>query len=84
MSEGWQYVASASGIEFLYRCKAGERRRLIAALRSLADNPSIKPDASSTDLTGRPISLVRFHGFEIAYWVDHFAKEVRVIEVSFT
>jgi hypothetical protein len=33
------------------------------------------------DMVGRPLSLINEGEFEIVYWVDHAAKEVRIVSV---
>ncbi len=82
MNDRWQYVISQTSFEFLTQCKTGKRQRIIAFLERLAANPYVRPHANRTDGTGRMISLLWFDGFEISYWLDHFVKEVRVLEIN--
>ncbi len=82
MSDSWQYVGSQLAIEFFNGCKSQKRRRLLLALNRLAAEPYLEPHAVSIDSTGRTISIIFLNGFEITYWIDHFVKEVRVIEIS--
>ena len=82
MRGGWEFVGSQSALEFFNDCKPRERQRLLAAMNRLVTDPYVRPQAISTDDTGRPISIILLNGFEITYWLDHFVNEVRVIEVS--
>ncbi len=83
MRSGWDYSANAAAVDFMVGCKPADRRRIITVLDRLVDNPAIKADAFFREESGRKISIVRLSGFRIAFWVDHFAKEVRVVDVDF-
>lgn len=82
MSERWHYVASDRVFEFFDSCGAKERRRLLDAMERVTADPYMRAHGFSVDDTGRPISLLWLNGFEIIFWLDHFVKEVRVVEVS--
>ncbi len=82
MKAGWQYVASADSVQFLLRCRAAERRRLLDFLWHLADNRNLKPDRIITGESGRQIGVIRFDRFEVSFWIDHFVKELRVVDIS--
>ncbi len=81
MNGGWHYVASNLVIGFLFRCKAKDRQRLLSLLDRLIENPYVTPQTISRDDTGRELSWLRVAGFEVVFWLDHFLREVRVVEV---
>jgi len=39
-------------------------------------------DFSLPDVSGREISFVTYEGFQIGFWLDHFVKEVRVVDLD--
>lgn len=84
MNDDWRYVASGLVVGFLFRCKVRERTCLLAIFERLAKNPYVSPQATSLDESGRELSWLREQGFEVVYWLDHFVKEVRIVEVERT
>lgn len=82
MSVGWDCVAARPAIDFVLARRLSDRRKLRASFERLAANPATQAEAFLHDETGRKISIVYRHGFRIAFWVDHFAREVRIVDVS--
>ena len=81
MTERWRYVGSQAAFELLDRCKPRERRRLLETLTRLTADPYRRPQGFGADEAGRSLSLISLNGFEIVYWLDHFVKEVRLVEI---
>lgn len=81
MNSGWDYAVSSEALHVISTCKPTDRRRVIAVLQRLLENPGIEPEASCFDRVGRKLSIVRLGGVRITFWVDHFGKEVRVTEI---
>ena len=82
MSSGWDYAVASEALDFINSGNARERRRVTAVLQRLVKNPAIEPDVSFYDQTGRKISVVQLNGVDVTFWVDHFGKEVRVVDIS--
>lgn len=82
MSDAWDYAVAGEAVDFISARKTTDRWRIVAILEQLAENPSTKPDAYFHDRAGRKISVIWQEGFKICFWVDHFAKEVRITEVA--
>lgn len=82
MSPGWTYAIDGAVVDFLINCKTADRVRAVKVIRRLVDNPAIRPDGFLYDDTGRKISIARLGGFRIHFWVDHFAKQIRVTDVA--
>jgi hypothetical protein len=78
---GWRFAVSDLVIEFLFRARADERRRAISLITRLTEDPYLRPTTSVQDRSGREISLLRAQNLELAYLLDHFVKEVRMIEI---
>lgn len=83
MSAEWKYVTDGVVLDFFAQpaLSRSARRRLQEAFRRIVNNPSQTADLIGYDATGRPLSVVNVDEFEIVYWVDHLAKEVRVVSV---
>lgn len=83
MSSGdWRFLISDEAVEFFTARRADERRRILKLIGSLCANPSIRPEFSLPDEAGREISFVTREGFQIGFWLDHFVKEVRVVDLG--
>jgi len=81
VSPDWNYLLNGGAVEFLFDRRPIDRRRAVIAIKRILNNPAIKIDAFFYDEAGRKISVVYLSGFRIAFWVDHFAKELRVVDV---
>jgi hypothetical protein len=49
------------------------------ALDELSRNPTRSALEFGKDSTGRALQAFTVDRFEVVFWVDHFAKEVRVV-----
>ena len=59
-----------------------KRQRLVLDLADqLARQPSKIGDFKSLDSAGRSIENIRLEGYLFSYWVDPWAREVRITEI---
>ena len=58
------------------------QRKLVDTCNRLADNPFVTSDYRVRDADGRDIEHLRAEGFVIAYWLDHPACKVMIVEVE--
>jgi hypothetical protein len=58
------------------------QRKLVDTCNQLARNPFIRSDYRIRDAEGRDVEHIRVEGFVIAYWVDHPACKVMIVEVD--
>lgn len=82
MSGAWRYVINDEVAEFIIDRRASERRQLFKIIRHLANDPYATPEFRLLDISGREISFVTRDGFQIGFWLDHFVKEVRVVDLD--
>lgn len=59
-----------------------QRHRFEAFLDSLAKSPHQKGDFIDTDDRGRPYDVKLVDDLIVTYWVDHAAKEVRIVDLE--
>jgi hypothetical protein len=57
-------------------------RKPVDTCNQLARNPFLRSDCRIRDADGRDVEHVRVEGFVIAYWVDHPASKVMIVEVD--
>jgi hypothetical protein len=73
----------ADGVaDFLVAQPKPVQRKVLEAARRLAVQPFIASDYSLRDESGRDIGHLLVEDFVFAYWVDHAAKEVRIVEIE--
>lgn len=82
MNPGWRYLATSEAVHSILACKLKDRDRLLKLLERLAEDPYIEPEFSLADETGQPISFVTLEKYQIGFWVDHFVKELRIVEIN--
>lgn len=58
------------------------RHRFESFLDSLAKNPYQTGDFIDTDESGRPYDVKLMDDLVVTYWVDHLAKEVRIVDLE--
>jgi hypothetical protein len=77
----YQFVVDAAVFHFFNGRSKGERVALLRAFEDLASNPYQQPDRMQRALP-RELSVKLIPGFEIIYWPDHGAKELRIVDVQ--
>jgi hypothetical protein len=81
VNSGWDYVSNRAAFEFVFAQRPAERLRLKMIFESLVRNPAVPVAAYTQDDIGRKLSIIYREGFRITFWVDHFAREVRLVDV---
>jgi YD repeat-containing protein len=82
VSPGWTYAIDGAVVEFLIGYRPANRIRAVRVMHRLVDDPAVRPDGFVYDDTGRRISIVRLNGLRVHYWIDHFAKQVRITDIA--
>ncbi len=83
MSQPWQLALQRDSLRHLLALRGRERERLLDALDRLAAEPYEPHDFSFRSAsTQREYQVKLVAGFTITYWLDHFANEVRVMQVA--
>jgi len=78
----WKLVLDEEAFQFFARCPAALRRRLLKAFETLRNDPYRQPDYEVRDSTGRSLSVWAFKPFLIAYWLDSFVTEIRIVNIE--
>jgi hypothetical protein len=62
----------------LLALKGAERAYLIKSFAQIAANPYRRPDFIVRNAGERDLQVAVFTRWRITYWVDHYAREVRI------
>lgn len=83
MSQPWQLALQRDALRHLLALRGRERERLLDALDRLAAEPYAPHDFSfRSAVAKREYHVKLVTGFTITYWLDHFANEVRVMQIA--
>ena len=82
MSSEYNLVYSQEAADFLLSLKRARLAYLLYDLRCLASDPFIRCDYSLDDEHGRRIEHLMVADFVIAFWVDHAASEIRILDLT--
>lgn len=80
-SGSYDPVLSAKAWEFLSTLPKSRQTRLTKLIYQLADYPFQLGDYQMKDSVGRPLENLRLEGFVFTYWADHWAKELRILDI---
>jgi len=80
----WNYAGSAQAFAFHGRLAPTERRRPLRVLERMAQHPPSGEPSEIVDEAGRALLTWRDEGFESLFWVDHAARELRIVEVEWS
>jgi hypothetical protein len=75
----WKSTVDEEVVRVLLALPARERTKLMDAIRGLAGHPSQAAAFFERDPAGRSLSAMTTGRYEIVFWVDHAAKEVRSV-----
>ena len=75
-------VFSESAADFILALPLRRRRRVRDSAGRLANDPFVRSDYSVQDDSGREIDHLLIEDFVFAYWVDHAAREVRIVDID--
>lgn len=79
---GYRPAFSEGAAEFLFELPPRRRRKAVSLVRQLAANPHVRSDYVLTDDSGRPVDHILIEDFVIAYWLDHGAREIRIVDID--
>ncbi len=82
MSSDYEFVLTGPCTRALLAKSPACRRRTLSLLDSLATDPFKTPDFHETGPSGRSYAVYIDHAIIVTCWVDHPAKEVRVIQIE--
>lgn len=69
-------------VAFLTACKKEDRKLLIRATKSIAENPFMEPTCWTKDVSERPLAIFLIASrFSVTCQIDHAVCEVKVLEV---
>lgn len=74
-------IANQDTLEFLLSCSARDQRKAAKALYDLAENPQQMGDHEEPDAVGRLLQVKRTGPYLVKWWVDDWAREIRVVLV---
>jgi hypothetical protein len=75
----WRSTIDEEVVRVLLALPARERTKLMDAIRGLVLYPSQPAAFFERDAMGRSLSVMTIARHEIVFWVDHAAKEVRIV-----
>ena len=78
----WELVLSEQAFRAVLALKPSERQKLIRTMEAIANDPMREPAARFTTAEGRRASVVFTDRHAIAYWLDPWAVEVRVVDLK--
>jgi hypothetical protein len=82
MSEVWQLVIHEPSVRVLLVAPTRNRTILLRALDRLAANPFMEGDFIEKDVSGRSIQVWIVKPWSIAFWLDPFVKEIRIVRID--
>jgi len=78
----YSLVFSESAADFILALPPRRRRKVRNSAGRLANDPFVRSDYSIPDDSGRGIDHLLIEDFVFAYWVDHAAREVRIVDID--
>ena len=75
-------VFDASVVDALGQLSKQKERKALALVRELALHPFLRSDYSLPDESGRSVDYLLVEEFVFGYWLDHIAREVRIVEIE--
>lgn len=57
-------------------------RKALSLARDLAAHPLVRSDYTLVDENGRTIEHLLIEEFVFGYWIDHAARELRIVDVE--
>ena len=78
----WSLVLDEAVFQSFLALRANDRRKALYAFEQLRSNPAGKVDFTTTDSTGRTLSIVALRPFLVTYWLDAFVSEIRIVNIE--
>ena len=82
MGSEYDLVYSEQAADFLLSFERARQASLLYDLRCLASDPFVRSDYCLNDEQGRQIEHLMVADFVIAFWVDHAASELRIVDIT--
>lgn len=79
---GYQPVFTEEAAEFLLQLPKRRQRQATHLVRQLAAHPHVRSDYALRDETGRDIEHLLIEDYVFAYWLDHAARELRIVGIE--
>jgi hypothetical protein len=80
--ESWKLVLDQAAFQSFTALRTADRRKALEAFEQLRCNPQCKPEFTTTDSTGRTLSMVTRKPFLVTYWLDAFVSEIRIVNLQ--
>ncbi len=80
--ELWKLVLDEAVFQSFIALRGSDRLKALQAFNQLRSNPSREADFTTTDSTGRTLSVAALKPFLITYWLDAFVSEVRIVNIQ--
>ncbi|EIP96914.1 hypothetical protein OpiT1DRAFT_01341 [Opitutaceae bacterium TAV1] len=68
--------------DFLLLEPKRRQRVILKLIRQLASQPFVRSDYVLPDDSGRPIEHLLIEDFVFSYWLDHGARELRIVDIE--
>ena len=75
-------VFSEAAADFVLALPLRRRRKVRALAGCLASDPFLRSDYVVSDDSGRQIDHLLIEDFVFAYWIDHGALEIRIVDIE--
>jgi mRNA-degrading endonuclease RelE of RelBE toxin-antitoxin system len=82
MIEPYEVFLRSEAIHSLRSIPVSTRKRISTFIDTLSGNPAVLGDYQMTDHTGRIIEIKILGSYAITFWIDHAAREIKVIDIS--
>jgi hypothetical protein len=80
--EPWKLVLDEAVFQSFVALRATDRRKALEAFERLRCNPTCKADFTTSDSTGRALSVIGLKPFLVTYWLDVFVSEIRIVNIQ--
>jgi hypothetical protein len=74
-------VFDGSAADSLAQLSKRKERKALNLARDFAAHPFVRSDYSLPDEKGRTIEYLLIEEFVFGYWLDHAARELRIVEI---
>lgn len=82
MANGYSLVYSDQAADSLVLLERSRLANLLYDLRKLAIDPFVRSDYAVHDAQGRRVEHLMIGEFVVAFWLDHAASELRIVEIT--
>ena len=83
MNLGYEFSLVGEAARTLIALPPKRRRKAMALIEGLAADPFTEPDLRDNGPSGRTYSILVRDDLLLTYWVDHAAKDLRVLRIEF-